>query len=63
MDLIVNQVMQFQIVHVTDGYRAVEIFTCTSVTETHFTVSGDRNTFPQCSVCFVLIQILHYIRC
>ena len=63
MDLIINQVMQFQIVHVTDSYRTVKILACTSVTKTHFTVSGDRNTLPQCSVGFVLIQILHYIRC
>ena len=63
MDLIINQMMQFQIVHVTNCYRTVEILSCTAVTQTHFTVSGDWNTLPQCSVGFVLIQILHYIRC
>ena len=31
MDLIVNQVMQLQIMHVADGNRAVEILTGTTV--------------------------------
>ena len=39
MDLVVYQMMQFQIMHVSDCYRAVEVLSCTSVTKTNFTVS------------------------
>ena len=63
MDLIINQMMQFQVMHVSDCYTTVEVFTCTSVTELYFTISGNRNTFPQFSVIFVFIQIFHNIRC
>ena len=63
MDLIVYQMMQFQVVHVTDSYRAVKVLSCTSVTKSYLTVSGDRNALPECSVSFILIQILHNIRC
>ena len=49
--------------HVSDCGRTVEELSGTSVTKLYFTISGNRNTFPQCSVGFVLIQILHYIRC
>ena len=62
MDLIVNQMMQFQVVHVTDSGRTVKRLSCTSVTKLYLTISGDRNTFPECSVIFILIQILHNIR-
>ena len=63
MDLIINQMMQLQVMHVSDCGRAIEELSGTSVTELNLTVSGDRNSLPQCSVGFVLIQILHYIRC
>ena len=63
MDLIIYQMMQLQVVHVTDRYRAVEVLACSSVTKSYLTVSGDRNALPECSVSFILIEILHNIRC
>ena len=63
MDLIIYQMMQFQVVHVTDSYRAVEVLSCTSVTKSYLTISGNRNALPECSVSFVLIKVLHNIRC
>ena len=63
MDLIIYQMMQLQVVHVTDSYRAVEVLACSSVTKSYLTVSGDRNALPECSVSFILIEILHNIRC
>ena len=62
MNLIVYQVVQLQIVHVSDGYRAVEIFAGTSVSQSYLTVSGNRNTLPQLSVSLVFIQKLHNLR-
>ena len=48
--------------HVSDGYWAVKIFTCTSVTQSYFTVTGNRNTFPEFSVITVIRQILQNFR-
>ena len=50
MDLIVNQVMQLQVVHVTDGYRAVKVLAGTSVTQSYLTVAAERNALPQLTV-------------
>ena len=61
MDLIVNQMMQLKIMHVSDRNRAVEILSGTSVAETHFTVSGNGHTLPKLSVSLIFIQILHNI--
>ena len=57
MDLIVYQMVQFQVMHVSDGYRAVEELTRSAVAQTNLTVAADRNTFPQSAVCLVLIII------
>ena len=62
MDLIINQMMQFQVVHVSDCYTTVEILAGTSVTKLYLTISGDWNAFPQFSVVFVLVKIFHDIR-
>ena len=62
MNLIIYQVMQLQVMHVTDGYSAVKVLACTSVTQPHLTVSGNRNALPELSVFTVLIQILCYFR-
>ena len=50
MDLIVNQVMQLQVMHVTDGYRAVEVLAGTSVTQSYLTIAAERNALPQLTV-------------
>ena len=62
MDLIVYQMMQLQIMHVSDGYRAVEILTGTAISQTYFTVSGDRYAFPYFSVLSVFIEIIYNLR-
>ena len=62
MDLVVYQMMQFQVMHVSDCYRTVKVFTGTSVTKANLTVSGNRNALPQFSMGLVLIQILHNVR-
>src|SRR5699024_7178744 len=62
VDLVVYQMMQLQIVHVSDRYRAVKIFSGPAVAETHFTVAGNGNALPQRSVSLVLIKILHNVR-
>ena len=50
MDLIVNQVMQLQVMHVADGYRAVKVLSGTSVTKSYLTVALERNALPQLTV-------------
>lgn len=62
MDLIVNQMVQFQVVHVSDGYRTVKIFTGTSISQSYFSVSGKRNALPKLSVSLVFVQELHNFR-
>ena len=54
MDLIIYQMMEFQVMHVANGNRAVEELTGTSVTESYLTISGDRNALPECSVVSVI---------
>ena len=62
MDLIVNQVMQFQVVHVSDRSRAIEVFACTSVAELYLTGTADRNALPESTVIKVLTEIFHNLR-
>ena len=40
MNLIVNQVMQLQIMHVADGNGAVEELACAAVSQAHLTVAA-----------------------
>ena len=62
MNLIINQMMQFQVVHVSDGNRAVEILAGTSIAQTNLAVSGYRNALPQFSVLSIVRQILKHFR-
>ena len=62
MDLIINQVMQLQVVHVSDRSRTIEVFTCTSVAELYFTGTADRNAFPESTMVKVLAEVFHRIR-
>ncbi|GFI65631.1 hypothetical protein IMSAG185_01234 [Lachnospiraceae bacterium] len=62
MDLVVHQMMQFQVMHVTDGDRAVKILARSSVAQTHLSVTGDGNALPELSVISVFIEILHHLR-
>ncbi|OQA24019.1 MAG: hypothetical protein BWY61_01300 [Firmicutes bacterium ADurb.Bin354] len=48
--------------HVSDSYRSVEEFTCTSVTESYLSVLGKRNALPEFSVVSVLIKVFHNFR-
>ncbi len=54
MDLVVYQMVEFQVMHVSDRDRAVKILACPSVAQPHLAVSRDRHTFPQLSVRPVL---------
>ena len=60
MDLIINQMVKFQVVHVTDGNGSVEILTGTSVTETNLTVCINGNSFPKLTVISILGEIIVY---
>ena len=57
MDLVVNQVMQFQVVHVADRRRSVKGFACTAVPKLDFSVPVDRHALPEFPVIPVVIQI------
>ena len=50
MDLIVNQMVQLQVVHVSDGNSAVEIFAGTSVSQADLAVTADGHTLPKLPV-------------
>ena len=58
MDLIVYQMVELEVVHVSDGDRAVKRFSCTSVTKLDLAVRRDRNALPQFPVIAVLVQII-----
>ena len=62
VDLIVNQVMQLQIVHVSDGYRAVEELAGAAVAQSDLSVSAQRHSLPELSVLQMAAQILHHLR-
>ena len=62
MDLIINQVMQFQVVHVSDRSRTIEVFTCTSVAELYFTGTADRNAFPESTMVKVLPYLHNHLQ-
>ena len=63
MNLIINQVMEFQVVHVPNRNRAVKLFAGTSVTQTYFTGTVDWNAFPLFTVIHMLFQIIiHFFR-
>ena len=59
MDLIVYQMMQFQIMHVSDRNRRIEILACPSVTQPYLTITGNLHTFPYLAVFSVIGEILH----
>ena len=59
MDLVVYQVMQLEVMHVSDGDRVVEEFACAAVLQPYLTVSVDGNALPEFSVITVLIEIFH----
>ena len=62
MDLVIYKVVQFQIMHVSDGYRTVKELSGTSVAQTHFSVSGERHALPELSVLSVVREILEHLR-
>ncbi len=62
MNLIVYQMMQLQVMHVSDCGRAVKRLTCPTVTELNLSVAADRNALPERPVISVIGQILHNLR-
>ena len=59
VNLVVDQVMQLQIVHVSDGRGPVKGLTGTAVAQLNLAVPGDGNSLPQGSVVAVLREIIH----
>src|SRR5699024_8375939 len=41
MDLIIDQMVQFKVVHDTDSYAVIKFFTGSSIVQDHLTVFGD----------------------
>ena len=62
MDLIVYQMMQLQIMHMTDRNRTVKILAGSSVAQSYLTITGDRNTLPELAVISVFVEIIQYLR-
>ena len=60
MDLIINQVMQLQVMHVSDCNWAIKVLTSSAVTKLYLTITTDWYTFPKLSMLLVFNQILHY---
>ena len=58
MDLIINQMMKFQVMHITYGNRTVKLFTGTSVTKAYFTGTVNRNTFPLFTIVHMLFKVI-----
>ena len=38
MDLIINEVVELEVVHIAHSYAVIELFTCTSVIKSKFTI-------------------------
>ena len=47
MDLVINQMVQFQHIHVSDRYRIIEIISCTSITQTQLAAAIISTFFQQ----------------
>ena len=62
MDLIVYQMVQLQVMHVSDCYRAVKILSGTAVTKPYLSVPADGHALPEFSVISVQRQVLEYFR-
>ena len=62
MDLIVYQMVELEVMHVTNGNRRIEVLTGTSVTKLNLTIRTNRNTFPELSVVIIIMQIIHNLR-
>ena len=61
MDLVVYQVVQLQIMHVSDGNGAVEELAGPPVAQAHLTVAADGHTLPELAVFQVGTQIIHHL--
>ena len=62
MDLIVYQVVKLQVMHVSDGSRAVEILAGAAVAEKDFSVSLDRHALPEGTMLQIIAEIFHNLR-
>ena len=59
MDLIVNQMVKFQVMHEAYGRLALEGFAGASVAELHLAVSLNRNTLPLLAVIEMFFEVVH----
>ena len=62
MNLIVHQMVQLQIMHVTNRNWTVKIFPCTPVPQAHLSVTVNLNPLPQLPVFQMRSQIIHDLR-
>ena len=58
MNLIVNQMVQLQVMHVPNGNSAVKVLAGTAVPQTHLTVPADGHTLPKLPVLQVGAQVV-----
>ena len=71
MDLIVNEVVELEVVHITDSYGAVKLLACTSVCKLCLAVLAHGNLgevdlsriliLVVCTLCFCLFKASSYI--
>ena len=54
MNLIIYQMMELQVMHVSNSYRAVKIFSGTAITQADLSISGNRYALPEFSVSSIL---------
>ena len=59
MNLIINQMVQFQIMHVSDGNGSVKELAGTSIAQAHFTIPADGDTLPQFAVLQMGAKVVH----
>ena len=61
MDLIVHQMMQLEVMHVSDGNGSVKQLSGASVANRNLTVRIQRNALPDCPMFAVIPQVFHDI--
>ncbi len=62
MDLVIYQVMELEVVHVSDRDRAVKRLAGPAVTELDLAVGRDGNAFPEFPVAAVAVQVIQDLR-
>ena len=61
MDLIIDQMMQFKVIHNADGNRACKLLAGTAVADTDLSVAADRYAGPFLLIILMIFQIIEEI--